>query len=98
MSQRPGKKDKECQNTLRAFDFRKAALGKENEEKGRSLSAASDVSPSASRVGSVDDGLTLGQLGRKSGERMRPGKLSQEIKRGDVGAVETKKMVGVTEE
>lgn len=98
MSQRPGRKDKDCQNTLRAFDFRKAALGGENEGKGRSMSAASDVSPSASRVGSVDDGLTLGQM-RKSGERMRPGKLSQEIKRDsarDIG--ETKKMVGVREE
>ena len=74
MSQRPGRKDMGCQNTLRAFDFRKAALG----EKERVGSLGENVSPSCSRVGSVDNGVTLAQQKRLSAG---PGKLSQEIPR-----------------
>lgn len=83
MKQRPGRKDAGCQNTLRAFDFRTAALEGNGE---RNKSICSGVSPSGSRNGSIDEPLTLAQINgkRNSGASLDHSKLSQELSRLDV--------------
>lgn len=50
MDRRPGKKDQQCQNTLRAFD-----LGKANGFGDRSRSICSGISPSGSRANSIGE-------------------------------------------
>lgn len=72
MDRRPGKKDQQCQNTLRAFDLRKAELN------GRSQSICSGVSPSQSRNNSIDEGVSLSTINAKRNS-VGPGKLSQEV-------------------
>jgi len=98
------RKDQKCQDTLRAFDFKK--FERESLEQGRTRSVCSGISPSASRAGSVDDGGSLGlqkvlSAGRKrsSGAGVGPGKLSQELSRADGAQATThKQSVGTVQE
>lgn len=100
MSHRPGRKDQGCQNTLRAFDFQQAAVGRGD----RNKSVCSGVSPSGSRANSLDLRPSVDFSSKRlSSGGIGHGKLSQEINRDDkenaiVEPPKPQHMAGVREE